>query len=418
MKKYDVIIIGAGASGLMAATALANTKLKVLLIEKNANPGIKMLITGGGRCNCTNTSHLSVKDFSLSFNNESNHASKFLLSAFTAFGPHDLIEYLKEIGIETAGETRGKVFLESQKARTLVDRLMNIIEKSANVDFLFNVSVVNLVKENELISHVILSNGESVEANIVVVSVGGKSYPKTGSSGDFYHILNNLGHKVVKARPALVPIYFKNDIGLDLKGLSFKNVSLSLIVDNKEVCRELGDVVFGENVISGPAALNISRYMANRDVSRSKLKVDFFPELSEEELSPKLQDLFHSGKSAINNVLSKIISKKLANELLRLLAIDSGLLANSITKEKRGELLASLKHFSLSIISIGNFDQAMVTKGGVSINEIDNRNFKSNLYNNLYLTGEVLDIDGPTGGYNLQFAFTSAYLAALDIKND
>lgn len=417
MKIFDLIIIGAGPAGLMASIVAARSGLRVLVLEKNDRAGIKLMMTGGGRCNLTNVSYENIKDFSTVY----GPASSFIFSSFLRFGPKDTISFFEERGLKLREEDAGRVFPESNRARSV----LNVLLKEAldnSVVFKYRSEVKSIISVNDKdkkIEKIELINGEFFKAHNYILATGGKSYPLTGSSGDAYQWLKDLGHRIVKVRPGLKAIKLRGGEFKDLEGLSFSQVKLSLGLKDEKLSNKnnhsvQGDIIFTKDSLSGPAALNLSLLISDLKPEKA-LEIDFFPEKTNDSLSLELQSIFHEGKKSIKNSLLKIIPSRFVDFLLHNLEIDTEKLANSVSKTERELIVKNLKSYVLKIDPEKDFSQAMISRGGLDLKEVEPNTFRSKLYSNLYIVGELLDIAAPTGGFNLQLAWTSAYLAASSL---
>jgi len=406
--KYDIIIIGGGPAGLMAASRASELGASVLLLEKNKQPGIKLLTTGGGRCNITNF----IEDYKLLATNYGKN-SRFLLSAFSKFGPSETVEYFENLGIKTKIEKNNQVFPVSDTARDVLNVLINNIKKhqgEIQTEKIVEKIIVTKI-EPKIIEKIILTSGEELSADNYIIATGGRSYPLTGSTGDAYQWLNNMGHEIVKPRPGLAPIIIQEKFIKDLEGLSMSNVTLTLKTDDREITSVTGDIIFTGVGLSGPASLNLSRSIntSNRNL---KVDLDLFPEISVNELDKNLQNLFNQNRQkTIKNTLPALLPAKLIPVIIKLAFLDGEKKTDSITKINRQTLSNLLKNLSLTITAIADFNKAMITVGGLDIKDIDPKTMRSRLISNLFIAGELLDIDGPTGGFNLQACWSTGYVA-------
>lgn len=433
MKIYDLLIIGAGPAGLIAGARASELGASVLILEKNAQAGTKLLMTGGGRCNLTNLGFVNLREFASNYKSAAN----FLLSPLTRFGPKELCNFFEEGGLELKEELGGRVFPLNNKARSVLDLLLQKIKNNGE-EILLGAEVEKIIisqEDSKKINQVQLKDGRYFKANNFLIASGGKSYPLSGSSGDAYSWLKKLGHTIIEARPALVPIKISENFIKDLEGLSFSGVKVFLKykelkgLEEKEVNKNLsnyknklnfesGDIIFGSDNISGPAALNLSRLIDLKNLKNSFIEIDFFPDLNPKELDQKLKNIFHSANKNLANSLTEILAPRFVQVFLTNLQINAEQKSNSVLKSDRELINKNLKHLQLRISGLYGFDKAIITRGGLSLKEVDAKNFKSKLFNNLYFAGEVLDIDGPSGGYNLQIAWTSGYLVANDLFLD
>jgi len=404
MKQYDVVVIGGGPAGLIAAGRAADLGAAVLLLEKNKQLGVKLLMTGGGRCNFTNNSSPRILAEAFGIN------GKFLLSGLNRFGAEELINFFGSRGLEYKIEDRGRVFPKSDKAQEILKLLVDYIKENHG-DIKTEAPVVKIIKSGHKITKLILADKTEVVAKKFIMATGGKSYPLTGSSGEAYSWLAELGHKIIKPRAALSPIIISEDIK-DLEGLSITGAKLTLVHNEQKIASSVGDFIFTSRALSGPAVLSLSRDFVRSNINKAEIIIDFCPEMSADELENKIKNLVEENKQVdIKNILTKIFPKRLSNFILLNNRINQNKKANGLTKVERQILAAAFKKYSLTTYGAGDFSAAMITLGGVDLKEVDPKTMASKLYSNLYLAGEVLDLDGPTGGYNLQVAWTTGYLA-------
>lgn len=398
---FDVIIIGAGAAGLMAATRASELGAKVLILEKRAAPGTKLLITGNGRCNLTNNS-LDNRSFALKFGKKGS----FLLSGLSKFSPAETIDFFFRQGLKTKVEDGGRVFPLSNSSREVLDILISAIKKNGGV-FNFSSAVKKIVYQDNKVKELVTIDGKSFSAKNYIITTGGKSYSATGSTGDAYDWLKTAGHNIVEPMPSLTPFIFQDKLIKSLEGLSLKSVKLSMLAGNKKIASEEGAIIFTDNGLSGPAALNLSRHYP-RDNENISVVIDFLPQINEREL----ENIFNGKNNfLIKNVLAEFVPMRFTLAILDLCHLEKNLTVNQVARQDRNNLIKYLKAFSLDKPELADFTKAMLTKGGVELKEIDNRTMKSKIISNLLVAGEVLDLDGPTGGYNLQLAWTTGYLA-------
>lgn len=414
MKKYDLIVVGAGAGGLMSAISAGEDGLSVLLIEKKQKSGTKIKITGKGRCNITNTA--PVNEFVEKFGKQ----GRFLYRAFSTFFSNDLISMLESNGTKCVTERGGRVFPESNLAIDVVKALIKKM-RNLNIDSLLDTTVESLIIENNSVIGVKTIN-KSLEkdyfAGSVILATGGLSYPLTGSTGDGYKFAEKLGHNIEKLRPALVPLNTLGQTAKQLEGLSLKNVKATLWVNKKKETEEFGDMLFTATGMSGPIILKISRkYTALSDISNVQISIDLKPALDEETLNKRIErELNENGTMQIKNLLRHLLPKRLISVCLEQNKLDPQKLASQINKHERKLILKWLKNFIFEIKSARSVYEAIVTAGGVSLKEVNPQTMESKLIRNLYFVGEVLDLDAETGGYNLQAAFSTGYLAGKSVK--
>lgn len=411
-KKYELAVIGAGASGMMAAGRAAEKGVKVILLEKNKQPGIKILISGKGRCNLTNT----VVEIAQLINVYGRNG-KFLYPALNNFSNKDTIDFFEGHNLPLKNERGGRVFPKSDKAKDVVSCLKNYL-LNAGVDLRTECTVKELTlnKGKNRILSIILESGEKIFADNYLIATGGKSFPGTGSTGDGYKWLKQLGHTIIAPKPALVPILIKEQFVEQLNGLNLKNIELSLW-QQKKLASMFGEAVFIGNELSGPLALNLSNQIREIGPKDLKIKLDFKPALDHSVLDKRILKDFEELKNKnFSNSLNKLLPKQLIPVIIELSGIDENKKVSEISKNERKRIVRLLKEFELTVDGLAGFDKAIVTSGGLSLKEVDPKTMKSKLIDNLYLAGEILDLDGPTGGYNLQVAWSTGYLLADNIS--
>ncbi|MEK7508608.1 MAG: NAD(P)/FAD-dependent oxidoreductase [Patescibacteria group bacterium] len=401
---YDLIVIGGGAAGLMAAGRAGECGARVLLLEKNERVGVKLLLTGKERCNLTN--NISVREMVKAFGSQ----GKFLFSALSRFDSASAIDFFTQRGVKIKIEDNNRAFPVSDKARDILAVLLDYIRQS-QVEVITGAAVKKIVKEDNLIKKVVLADGREFFAKNYLIATGGKSYPATGSTGEGYNWLAALGHKVVEPRPALAPIIVKNKFIKDLEGVSLVGVKFSWQKDERTIDSRTGEAVFTADGLSGPAILAASGLVA-RSLPNVKLTIDFFPNENVSNLDLRLRNIFSANSnSQIKNALTGFLPPKLIPVLLKLVKIAPETRVNQIVKTERQAVLKLFKTFDLDIQKVDGFDKAMVTTGGVDLKEVDPRAMRSKIISNLFLAGEVLDLDGPTGGFNLQACWSVGRLA-------
>jgi predicted Rossmann fold flavoprotein len=405
--QYDVIIIGGGAAGCIAAIIAAKQGRIVAIFEKNGRLGKKLLITGKGRCNITN----NCTQEELMQNIPCN--PRFLYSAFSQFSPQDVMDFFENEGVPLKTERGNRVFPQSDKAKDIVVALEKCI-KEYGVKLVAN-KVTALILEDGVCKGV-KCNDEEYFAESVLIATGGKSYPATGSTGDGYTLAISAGHTVTPLKPSLVPIVAEEKYCSDMMGLSLKNVTLNLYDEKKKIYSEMGEMLFTHFGISGPLVLSASSHIRNMERGRYKIFIDLKPSLSEEKLDLRIQRDFadNINKSFINS-LGKLLPNKMIPVVVGLSGIPFDLKVNSITKEQRKNLVKLLKAFPITVTGFRPIEEAIVTSGGVSVKEINPKTMESKLVKGLFFAGEVIDVDGYTGGFNLQIAFSTGYCAGLNI---
>ena len=405
-----VLIVGGGAAGLMAAGTAARHGHTVTVLERNARPARKVMITGKGRCNVTNA--CTVPEVIA----QVRHNARFLYSALTAFTPQDTVAFFEALGVPLKTERGGRVFPVSDKAVDIVDALVGQA-KTAGVHFLQG-RAAHLLTQDGRCTGVTTQEGMSIPADAVIVATGGASYPGTGSTGDGYALAAEAGHTVVPPRASLVGLSSPDLFCLDLQGLSPKNVTLTLTdtQKNKVLYRELGEMLFTHFGVSGPLVLTASTYMDDPSPGRYALSLDWKPGLTPEQLDLRLQrDLTERANTDLGNALGKLLPRALIPVVLRQTGIPAGKKARDVTKAERRALAAYLKAMPIRVDGLRPLEEAIVTAGGVSVREVDARTMASKRLPGLYFAGEVLDVDACTGGFNLQIAFSTGVAAGTHL---
>ena len=406
-----VIVIGAGASGLMAAGTAAENGHNVVLVERNDKVARKVMITGKGRCNVTNNCTL-IND--LIANVPTN--GRFLYGAFSKFMPIDTMEFFEDMGVSLKVERGNRVFPESDKAVEIVDAL-NAFSQDAGVKRIKGRATA-LIAENGEIKGIKLEDGEELLADAVIVATGGVSYPLTGSTGDGYELAKQVGHTISELKPSLVPLKCHEGFCMDLQGLSLKNVEISVLdMDTyKEVYKDFGEMLFTHFGVSGPLILSASSHMKDIKPRKYEIHIDLKPALSYEQLDKRIQrDFLENSNKNFINALDALLPKKLVPVIVKLSGIKPAVKVNQITKQQRSELVNLLKDLKVTVLGFRPIEEAIVTSGGVSVKEIDPKTMESKLCKGLYFAGEVIDVDAYTGGFNLQIAFSTGKLAGSSI---
>lgn len=407
MISKKVVVIGAGASGLMASGFAAENGAKVTLIEKNKRVGRKIMITGKGRCNVTN--NCDVQNFirNVPVN------GRFLYSALNGFTPQDAFDFFEQLGLQLKTERGNRVFPMSDKAVDVVDTLHDfVIDKGCKI--VCDNAVSLIIENNEIIG--VKCENETYYADSIIICCGGKSYPLTGSTGDGYILAKQAGHTVTELKPSLVPLESKNPDCKSMQGLSLKNVSLK-IVDNKSqkaVYSDFGEMLFTHFGMSGPMILSASSQI--RDITDGKYTAvfDLKPALSPEQLDKRLQNDFRENSNKdVSNSFSKLLPRKIIIPILKRWGVPFDKKCNSVTKEERRRLCEILKEFTVEISGFRPIEEAIITSGGVKTSEINPKTMESKLVKGLYFAGEVIDCDAYTGGFNLQIAWSTGRLAGI-----
>ena len=409
-----VVVIGGGAAGMIAAITAAKNNNEVILIEKTSSLGNKLKITGKGRCNLTFAG--DIEDFK--HNIVKNY--KFMYSSFTKFDNNDVISFFNELGVKTKVERGGRVFPISDKAIDVVNALIDELKK-LKVKIILNSSVKDIVTSNNCVKGIILNDERLIECDKCILSTGGKSYSKTGSSGDGYIIAKRLGHNIITISPGLVPLRSSNIICKNIQGLSLKNVSFSLIdiSNNKIIYKDFGEMLFAHFGITGPVVLSSSSILSRIDKINEKIEnkqiyavIDLKPALDIQKLDNRIcRDFEKYNNKEFKNSLNDLLPKKIIPEIIKLSGIDKNKKVNQITKNERQNLIKCIKELSIQIDGIMPLDLAIITCGGIDTKEIDPKTMQSKIVKGLYFAGEIIDVDALTGGFNLQIAFSTAVAA-------
>lgn len=405
-----MVVIGGGASGMIAAGTAASRGKKVILLEKNDKLGKKIYITGKGRCNITN---LSDAEEILSNVTSNKH---FLYSAVYSFTSEDVVKLMHKYGIETKVERGNRVFPVSDKSSDVIKALSKYM-RSHHVNIMFNAEVQDIcIKQNSVVG-VKLPDERIIDCNKVIIATGGLSYPTTGSTGDGYRFAKSLGHHVVPLKPALVPLEVEEAWVKELQGLSLKNVSLTTVYKNKEIHTEFGEMIFTHYGISGPIVLTMSNYI-NTYLIKDKVHatLNLKPALNKDILDKRFQRDFEKySKKQFKNALNDLLPTKLIPVIVYLSGIPENKYVNQITREERIGLANLLTNLPITIVKPRPIKEAIITSGGISVKEINPSTMESKKVNGLYFVGEILDVEGLTGGYNLQIAFSTGYLAGMSV---
>ncbi len=406
MTERGVIVIGGGAAGLMAAGQAAELGAETLLLEKMKRPGNKLRITGKGRCNLTNVTPLS--EFIAHFGPN----GRFLRQAFSRFFTPELVAFFEELGVRTVTERGGRVFPASDRAQDVVDALVRWVGERG-VTLRTRSPVKQLLVEGGRVVGVRVAK-RVYRADGVIVATGGVSYPATGSTGDGYRLAASVGHSIVPLRPALVPLETAGDVAPRLQGLSLRHVTVRVWVNGKKQAEAFGEMLFTHFGLSGPIILSLSGRVVDalRQGQGVVLAIDLKPALDEHKLDVRLlRDLDMHGKQQFRTLLEALLPRKLIPVCIDLTSISPHKMGHQITAQERRRLRTWLKDFRLEVTGYRSFAEAIITAGGVDTREIDPRTMASRLVEGLYFTGEVLDVDADTGGYNLQAAFSTGWLA-------
>ncbi|HKL98478.1 MAG TPA: NAD(P)/FAD-dependent oxidoreductase [Mobilitalea sp.] len=413
MKK--VFVVGGGASGMIAAIAAARNGLQVELFEKNEKLGKKLFITGKGRCNITNAC-----DKDGFFENIVTNP-KFLYRAYACFSNYDTIDFFEKLGLPIKIERGNRVFPTSDKSSDVISALkqeLNLL----GVEVHYNSEVSEIVvREGSFHGLRIGARQTVLTADAVIIATGGISYPLTGSTGDGYKIAKKLGHTVIDLSPSLVPIHVTESYVKDLMGLSLKNIEIMINSGDKNIYRDFGELLFTHFGVSGPVVLSASSFISPflKRKEQLTLSIDLKPALSEEQLDARiLRDFDEFKNKQFKNSLDHLLPNKLIDVIIRLSLIDPEKKVNSITKEERLRLVKLLKKLNFHISKLSDFNQAVVTKGGINVKELNPSTMESKIVHRLYFVGEVIDLDALTGGYNLQIAWSTGYLAGSSVNKE
>lgn len=398
---------------MMAAGRAAANGARVLLLEKRHKLGIKLSISGKGRCNITNAEFDNQKLIKKYGRN-----GKFLFSSFYKFGPQDVIDFFEQRNVKTKIERGNRVFPVSDRSSTVIEALITYL-KQHNVTIKTKAAVKSIVTKGKKIDKVILQSGEEFESEQYAICSGGQAYPQTGSTGDAYAWLKKMGHNIISPEQALVPVIVKESWVKELEGLSLKNVSISIFQNNKRIASAFGEALFTARGLSGPVVIDMSSVIGKcLKAGEVALFIDFKPALGFSALDQRIQRDFEEFRNKqFKNSLQYLLPKKLIPVIIKLSGINPAKKVNEITKKERLTITHLLKSFRLNVKSLAGFDRAIVTAGGVDLREVDPKTMQSKIITNLYLAGEVLDVDGPTGGYNLQICWSTGFCLGQNFIN-
>lgn len=412
--KKNVVIIGGGPAGMIAALSSHSNNANVTLVEKNNSLGKKLILTGGGRCNFTNLTNINQ------YQEHFSHGGKFLGDVFKEFSNKDTLEFFKKNGVDYQIEDNNCVFPSTGHAESILEVFKKLIKQN-RIKLLLNHKLKKVIVEKGLITGAELDDNQRLNCSSLIIATGGVSYPHTGSNGEGLKIAAKLGHKISPLRPGLIGFKVSQKHISNLKGLSIENATFTLKVDNKnnrtnnkKLKSKKGNFLFTDNGLSGPLALSLSSTI-NDWLAKSKkiqLNIDLFPDSPKEILIEKLRkEINLNPRKNINNLLGSIIAQRLAGEMIRINNIDPNKKVSYIAKVEIVTIANCLKNMQLDIISNGPIEKAMITQGGVSLKEIYPKTMESRILQGLYFAGEILDVDGDCGGFNLQSAFSTGYCA-------
>jgi predicted Rossmann fold flavoprotein len=402
--RWDIAVIGAGAAGLMAAIAAAEEGQRTLLLEKNKKPGVKILMSGGTRCNLTHaTDNRGVVE-------AFGPPGRFLYSALAALSVEQTIDFFEAEGVATKVEETGKVFPVSNKATDVLKALLRRLHRSGAA-LALGEPLLNL--KHEAASFILSTPLRTVIAQRLILTTGGQSYPGSGTTGDGYPMVSSFGHTIVPPRPALVPIKVDAPWVPELRGITLPDVRVRILQGQKEMVQRRGSLLFAHFGLSGPVILDVSRVVSGHPQPETlTLEMKLLPDTQEPDLDELLRGkLMESGKKQLAAVLATLLPRRLCDALLSLCQLPQDRKSASVNRADRGRLVQTMKHLQLPITGTLGFGKAEVTAGGVSLDEVDSGSMRSKLARNLFIAGEVLDLDGPIGGYNFQSAFSTGWLA-------
>lgn len=404
-----ILVVGGGAAGMMAAVTAARNGKKVLLIEKNEKLGKKLFITGKGRCNITNAADIEEL-FSAVVSNP-----KFLYSSFYSLTNDQVIDFFEELGVKTKVERGGRVFPESDHSSDVI-RALEQEMKRLGAEIRLRTEVKEILAEGGRAKGVRLSSGEKLNADAVIIATGGISYPSTGSTGDGYRFARECGHKVTELSPALVPMEVEEWYAKELMGLSLRNIEIKITDGKKKLYEEFGEMLFTHYGVTGPVILSASSIVGKKLKEHPlTLHIDLKPALTEEQLDKRVLREFEANHNRqFKNAVDSLFPAKLKPVIIELSGIPEGKKVNEVTKDERLHFVRLIKDFSMTLTGMRGYNEAIITKGGVSVKEIDPGTMESKIVKGLYFAGEVLDLDAVTGGYNLQIAWSTGYLAGMN----
>lgn len=409
----NVIVVGGGAAGMMAAVFAARNGQNVQLLEKNEKLGKKLFITGKGRCNITNAADIEDLFTAVTSN------PKFLYSGFYSFTNQQVIDFFEELGVKTKIERGERVFPVSDHSSDVIAAFLREL-KSLGVSVSLHTEVRELLCEQDTVCGVLLTNGKKMKADAVIVATGGISYPSTGSTGDGYRFAKETGHRVTELLPSLVPMEVRQWYAKELQGLSLRNIEIRITDGKKKLYEEFGEMLFTHYGVTGPVILSASSVVGK--TLRKKeltLHIDLKPALSEEQLDKRILREFDANHNKqYKNSIDSLFPAKLKPVMIELSEIEPEKKVNEITKEERQRLVHLIKDFTMTLTGLRSYNEAIITKGGVSVKEIDPGTMESKKMKGLYFAGEVLDLDAVTGGYNLQIAWSTGYLAGMNAGCD
>jgi predicted Rossmann fold flavoprotein len=411
MEKYDVIVVGAGPAGLLAAGRAAERGAKVLVLEKMRQEGRKLLITGKGRCNITNDAPISE------FIKHVYPNGKFLRSAFAQYYSKDILELLNRYGVEATLERGGRYFPASNLSSDVLKALLKWV-KEQKVEIRCEQSITQVLVENQTIKGV-MANGVKLLAPYVILATGGKSYPGTGSTGDGYALAKTVGHSISEPLPALVPLETAGELAQKLQGLNLKNVKAVIWVNNKKAGEDFGEMIFTHFGLSGPIILTLSRIAVAALHRNEKVEftIDLKPALDDEKLDNRLiRDLNEHGKKQLGNIFREWLPSSMIPVFIEALQMDASKECHQVSAAERKKIRLMMKNLRFEVVRHRSFKEAIITSGGIPTDEISGKTMESKLVKGLYFAGEIIDLDAETGGYNLQIAYSTGWVAGNSIS--
>ncbi|MCF7832736.1 MAG: NAD(P)/FAD-dependent oxidoreductase [Candidatus Marinimicrobia bacterium] len=406
---YDIIIIGGGAAGLIAAGTAAEAGASVLILESMKRAGRKLLITGKGRCNITNNSDIQ------NYMKQIFPLAKFCRPMFSRFFVSDILQLLHRLDVPTIEERGRRIFPESQKSMDVVTALVKWVEK-AGVTIKYDRRVKQIIQNKGIITGVALDTGAVFNCNKVILATGGRSYPATGSTGDGFRMVRELGHKVNTTLPALVPLETEGGLAESMMGLSLRNVQATLWADHKKIRSMFGEMLFTHYGLSGPIILDLSRdaVIALRENKIVEITIDHKPALDDQKLDARLlRELDFHGRSKLKSMLKNLLPMKMLYPFCDYVKCDPEKFCNQVSGAERKRMLSGLKEMRFTVTGNTGWNDAIITSGGIELKEINPSTMESKVISGLYFAGEVLDLDAATGGYNLQIAWSSGYVAGI-----
>lgn len=406
MKVFDAIVIGGGPAGMMAAIRAGERKKSVLLIERNRSLGKKLLLSGKGRCNLTNIGSLDK------FLEKFSKTGVFLRNTFVQFFNEDLMEFFKNLRVKLKIERGGRVFPESGEASEVLSALINYLkEKEVKIVYGERVLKINLDKRG---IKEVFTKKKRIRARSVILATGGVSYPQTGSTGDGFYLASLFGHTIIKPRPALVPLEIENNFIKEWQGISLENVRCQVLKDAKKISERFGEMIFTHFGVSGPIILDLSSEISDAlfQSKNVEISINFKPALNLEKLNNRLlREFNYFSNKKLKNIFRSLLPKRLVRNFLIYTKVPEDIRANRVTREMRKKLVDALLDFRLKVKGVRPIEEAIVTSGGVSTDQINPKTMESKIVKGIYFCGEIIDVDAKSGGYNLQAAFSTGWVA-------